>query len=90
ARAGVARHRLRGLEEGESRGEYVPAYNRVLFHQLAGEREEALRWVERAFRERNRFVLLLAYDPILDGLRTDPRFRAGVASLHLPIPPRGG
>ncbi len=38
-----------------------------------GERELAIRWIERAFRERAFRALYLAVDPAFDAVRSDPR-----------------
>jgi serine/threonine-protein kinase len=39
-----------------------------------GETDEAFRWLETAYGERDALVLLLHIDPIYDGIREDPRF----------------
>jgi serine/threonine protein kinase len=55
---------------------YVPAYYFALVHAGLGEREQALRYLERAFEERSTVLAYLLIDPRLASLRDDPRFVA--------------
>jgi eukaryotic-like serine/threonine-protein kinase len=59
--------------EGER---YVPAYWFALVHAGLGEREQALRYLERAFEERSTILAYLLIDPRLAPLRSEPRFVA--------------
>ena len=40
-----------------------------------GEREEALAWLERGYREREPRMVFLKVEPKWDNLRDDPRFQ---------------
>jgi tetratricopeptide (TPR) repeat protein len=51
----------------------APYHLAVLYAGL-GEKEEALRWLEKAYAERSSWLTVLRADPRLDGLRADPRF----------------
>jgi serine/threonine-protein kinase len=55
---------------------YVPAYWFALVHTGLEEREQALRYLERAFEERSTILAYLLIDPRLAPLRGDPRFLA--------------
>jgi TolB-like protein/Flp pilus assembly protein TadD len=55
---------------------YVPAYWFALVHAGLGERDQALRHLERAFEERSTIVAYLLIDPRLAPLRGEPRFVA--------------
>ena len=57
---------------------YVPSYWFALVHAGLGEREQALRYLERAYEERSTVLAYVLIDPRLAPLRSDPRF---VASL---------
>ena len=46
-----------------------------------GNEEQAFAWLERAVEERNWFAFETRVNPILDPLRSDPRFEKIVASL---------
>ena len=55
---------------------YVPAYYFALVYSGLGERDEALRYLERAYDERSTVLAYLLIDPRLAPLRDDPRFVA--------------
>jgi serine/threonine-protein kinase len=55
---------------------YVPAYWFALVHAGLGERDQALRSLERAFEERSTILAYLLIDPRLAPLRGEPRFVA--------------
>lgn len=57
-----------------SASHYVSPYSIVLIYAGLGEREMALRWLERAFEEKSDYLSWLKSDPRLDGLRSDARF----------------
>jgi hypothetical protein len=50
-----------------------------------GQREEALAWLERAYRE-STILLGLGVHPFFDSLHAEPRFRSLCARLRLPVP----
>ena len=53
---------------------YVPAYWFALVHEGLGERDQAIRYLERAYEERSTVLAYLLIDPRLGPLRGDPRF----------------
>lgn len=55
---------------------YVPSYWFALVHAGLGERDQALRYLERAYEERSTVLAYLLIDPRLASLRDDPRFLA--------------
>lgn len=55
---------------------YVPAYAFATIHAGLGDREQALRRLEQAFRERSDTLVQMQVDPRLAPLRSDPRFSA--------------
>lgn len=68
-----ARAILRQLAEKAKQG-YVPAYPVAAIHAALGEKDEAFRWLEKAYESRDSWMDYLVLDPRLDNLRTDPRF----------------
>jgi hypothetical protein len=66
---------LRSLQ-AEARKRYIPPRSLVLVLAPLGETDEAFRVLERAVEERSDIVHLFKVHPLLDGLRSDPRFGA--------------
>jgi eukaryotic-like serine/threonine-protein kinase len=62
---------------------YVPPYNFALVYEGLGNSDESLRWLERAYEERDVHMIFLAVDPRWDKLRNDPRFVHLLARLNL-------
>jgi eukaryotic-like serine/threonine-protein kinase len=70
-----ARSVLAGLRAAAIRS-YVPSYWFALLHAGLGQRDSALRYLERAYEERSTVLAYLLIDPRLAPLRDDPRFQA--------------
>ena len=76
----------RALLEGMSKSSaerYVSAYNLALIYHGLGERDEALRWLERGYSQRDQMIVFLKVEPKWDGLRGDPRFQDLVRRVGL-------
>jgi TolB-like protein/Tfp pilus assembly protein PilF len=67
-----------------SRSRYVPSLYFAGLYTGLGELDQAFVSLDKAFRERNNFLVYLAVDPIADPLRADPRFHDLMNRLHLP------
>jgi TolB-like protein len=52
-------------------------------HAFRGERDEAFKWLERAYQQHSAFLPELNIDPMLKSLRGDPRFRDLQVKLRL-------
>ena len=59
-----------------SRRENVPAYSMALVYVGLGERDKALEWLDNAFQDRSTYLVYAKIDPLLDPVRSDPRFAA--------------
>jgi len=57
-----------------SRTRYVPPYNIAMVYQGLGNSDEALKWLDKAYAERDIRMVFLAVDPKWDPLRKHPRF----------------
>jgi TolB-like protein len=55
---------------------YVTPYAVGVSCAALGKKDEALRWLETAYRGRDPLLVCLKTDPRLDGLRSEPRFQA--------------
>jgi serine/threonine-protein kinase len=66
------------------------ANNRGLDYQVAqvyavrGDKEKAFEWLQIAFDHHDTGMLALLVDPLLNGVRDDPRFKALVAKMNFP------
>jgi len=66
------------------------AHNQGLDYQVAqvyavrGEKEKAFQWLQIAFDHHDTGMLALLVDPLLSGLRDDPRYKALVAKMNFP------
>ena len=49
-----------------------------------GDKDQAFAWIEKAYRERSNFVTYLKVVPIVDSLRSDPRFSDLIRRVGLP------
>jgi hypothetical protein len=61
------------MKEHSERLNVIP-YNLARASVLAGERGEALDWLDKAYAEHSDHLVLLNVGPIFDPLRSDPRF----------------
>jgi eukaryotic-like serine/threonine-protein kinase len=48
-----------------------------------GNKDQAFAWMEKAYEERSRSLVALKVDPLLDPLRSDPRFQNLLRRMHL-------
>jgi len=62
----------------------VSPYSVALVHVGLGESDQAMDWLEKAYVERSDYMPYLGREPMLDGLRSDPRFAALVRRVGLP------
>ncbi|HEY0385113.1 MAG TPA: protein kinase, partial [Pyrinomonadaceae bacterium] len=73
-RADEAREILREMEELRQK-RYVSAYYIAMIYAGLGERDEAFNWLEKAYEDRDWWLLWLRVEPFIDDLRSDPRFQ---------------
>jgi len=67
---------LRTLDElnNLAQGRYVSAYTFALVYAGLNDRDQAFGWLEKSFRDRSSEIAYFKVDPLLDNLRSDPRF----------------
>jgi TolB-like protein/tetratricopeptide (TPR) repeat protein len=64
---------------------YVPSYSFALLHMALGDKDKAIEWLERSYRDGAGLdVIFLKVDPMLDPLQKEPRFQALVAKVFGP------
>ena len=67
---------LRMLEQLKefARQRYVSAYSFALVYAALGGKDQAFQWLEKSYQDRAFDLAFLKVDPLLDNLRSDPRF----------------
>jgi len=63
---------------------YVLALQVAMLHAYAGDKSQALDWLERAFDQRESGLVKLQIDPDWDTLRDEPRFQALLRRMNFP------
>jgi adenylate cyclase len=61
--------------------------SRILFVHAylgLGDKDQALTWLERAYEDRDQWMVYINSTPILDALRPEPRFQALVRHMNFP------
>jgi len=72
----LARKQLERLQEKTAHGQHVPAYQYMMAYMRLGDTEQAFSWMKKTVEEPSWFALQLGVNPLLDPLRSDPRFEA--------------
>jgi TolB-like protein/Tfp pilus assembly protein PilF len=57
-----------------SKQRYVGEYNFAVLYAALGQRDQAFQWLEKAYQDRASHLNWIKVDPMLDNLRSDPRF----------------
>jgi tetratricopeptide (TPR) repeat protein len=60
------------------------AYSVAYDYAAAGDRDQSLRWLEKAYADRDWRFVEVAVEPRFDSLRSDPRFQDLLRRLNLP------
>jgi len=86
AKSGNRQEALKLLSElkQESSQNYVQSYSFALIYIGLGDKEEALNWLEKEVLGRSERASSFAVAPELDGLRSEPRFKAMLKRMNLP------
>ena len=58
----------------QSKKSYVAPWMIAIVYMGLGERDKAFEWIEKAFKERDHWLVYLKVSPVVDNLRSDPRF----------------
>ncbi|HEX5764113.1 MAG TPA: hypothetical protein VFY27_00990 [Woeseiaceae bacterium] len=62
-------------------------YDISTIYAALGDVDETFSWLERALEERSQLIGWLPWDPVFDGIRSDPRYDNLVRRLNLPASP---
>jgi tetratricopeptide (TPR) repeat protein len=86
-RSGDWKGALRGGIEARQRHRktgYASAYQIALLYADLGDKDQAFRWLNTAYQERDTYLYGLKTDFLLDPIRSDPRFSEMVYEVGLP------
>lgn len=65
------------------KNKYVPPLDMAVIYTGLGERDQALRWLQKAHEEHAAYFPAINVDPVFDVLRSDPRFQNLVDRIRL-------
>ena len=63
--------------------EYVPRTDFAIIYAHLGDKDQAMRWLEEGYKEREIVMATLSADPAFDPLREDPRFHDLLRRMNL-------
>jgi serine/threonine protein kinase len=59
------------------------SYFMALIYAALNQKDQAFEWLERAYEERNLWIVNIKVDPIFDSIRSDPRYKALLKKMNL-------
>ena len=86
AAAGNRQEALKALQKSQQiwNGEYVSPYRMATIFVALGEKDEAFKWLEKGVAEYDGQMDYIKVDPIMDPLRSDPRFHDLLRRMNFP------
>jgi len=66
-----------------SKQKYVSSWAIALIYAALGQKDQAFEWLEKAYEERDHWLPSIKVLPLLDSLRSDPRFKALLKKMDL-------
>jgi len=60
------------------------AWSIATVYALRNQRDEAFKWLDRAYAQHDGGLIFIKIDPLLENLHSDPRYTAFLKKLHLP------
>jgi Tfp pilus assembly protein PilF len=84
AESGYAGAMIMGAKTLEARSNLADSMYIARLYLCAGEREQALEWLEKAYQERVQDMIYLRVSPMWDPLRSDPRFQDLLRRMGFP------
>ena len=66
-----------------SKKEHVSSFYVALVYTCLGQKDQAFEWLEKAYEEHDVYLSQLKVRPLLDSLRSDPRYKAMLKKMNL-------
>ena len=63
---------------------YVPVYRIAAVYVVLGDKEQAFEWLDKAYQDDSAWLVWLKVDPVMDPLRSDPRFQKLLRRMNFP------
>ena len=74
----------KALDQAIARWGHAGPYQLAEAYAWRGEKDRALEWLDRAVKQREGGLVNIKVDPLLRGLRGDPRYAAVLRKMNLP------
>jgi len=81
---GHRRESQKALDELIAKNAEGLAYQIAEIYAFRGDKDEALKWLERAYAQHDGGMISMRGDPLLRTLRGDPRFKALLVKMRFP------
>jgi hypothetical protein len=62
---------------------YIP-FGIATIYAFRGESDEAFKWLDRAYEQKDQFLYRIKFAPEFDKLHGDPRYKAFLTKMNLP------
>jgi tetratricopeptide (TPR) repeat protein len=85
-RKAAALKELSKLQAAAAKRYIPPSYFAILWMGL-GDNKQALTWLDRGYKDRSEHMLYLGLEPLVDPIRSDPRFALLLKNVGLPSKP---
>ena len=81
---GRAKESQQALDDAIATQSDSAAYQIAEVHAWRGDKDKAFEWLDRAYKQQDGGLSAIKYDPIVEGLVGDPRYRSLLRKLNLP------
>jgi tetratricopeptide (TPR) repeat protein len=66
-----------------SKKQYIPEFHMACLYGALGRKDEAFEWLEKSYRERSNGLSVIKVYPLINDLRSDPRFTEMLRRMNL-------
>jgi serine/threonine-protein kinase len=63
---------------------YLPAFSIAMVYAGLADKEQTIFWLKKGYEERNEDMIYMKIEPVLDPIRSDPRFQELIRSVGFP------
>ena len=79
---GGARQIIESMKK-QALSDYVPSYALAVAYEALGQKDDAFTWLNKEIDEHGTAAVTIGVDPLLDDLRSDPRFKEALKRVKL-------